>query len=216
MPARRSATERVYESLKAALLAGALPVGALDIRRLGDSLRVSATPVREALVRLASEELVRFSANRGFRVAPPTPGELADLYGLSSLLLQQALFAVPRALRRCLATMPGPEGATRSMIHPDSYALAVTTLFGAIAASQPNAALAGEINRANDRLALARRYEAKIVPDSSEDIEVLTALWMSGEGKVLRFRLRRYFTLRIDAADRLSLLIREESRNPSG
>lgn len=60
-----------YETLRRRILSLALPPGQeLDENRLVRELGISRTPVREALIRLASEGLVVVLPNRGARVAP--------------------------------------------------------------------------------------------------------------------------------------------------
>ncbi|MEB3103676.1 GntR family transcriptional regulator [Ferviditalea candida] len=66
----KSATEVVYRELLKAILNGKFERGSL-LRQgeLAESFGVSRTPLREALMRLASMGLVHIESNRGFRVA---------------------------------------------------------------------------------------------------------------------------------------------------
>ena len=60
-----------YEAIVEAILTDALPAGAqVSIDGAAKQLKMSNTPVREALSRLAAERLVMFSANRGYTVTP--------------------------------------------------------------------------------------------------------------------------------------------------
>ena len=81
-----SAVDRAYLRLKADILHGALPVRALDIGQLGDRLRMSATPVREALARLNAEHIVRRSAH-GYAIVILSPRRIEHLYQVSGALL---------------------------------------------------------------------------------------------------------------------------------
>jgi DNA-binding GntR family transcriptional regulator len=66
----RSVVDEVHEALLERIVAGELPPGTrLRQEALADDLGVSRTPLREALVRLASEGLVEFVPNRGATVA---------------------------------------------------------------------------------------------------------------------------------------------------
>jgi DNA-binding GntR family transcriptional regulator len=66
----RSVVDDVHEALLERIVAGELPPGTrLRQEALADELGVSRTPLREALVRLASEGLVEFAPNRGATVA---------------------------------------------------------------------------------------------------------------------------------------------------
>jgi DNA-binding GntR family transcriptional regulator len=66
----RSVVDDVHDALLERIVAGELAPGTrLRQEALADELGVSRTPLREALVRLASEGLVEFTPNRGATVA---------------------------------------------------------------------------------------------------------------------------------------------------
>ena len=67
-----SASERAYQRVKGDILSGVIQIGLIDIRALGDQLRMSVTPVREALARLSAERLVRLAPHQGYVVAMPS------------------------------------------------------------------------------------------------------------------------------------------------
>ncbi|GAA2179794.1 FCD domain-containing protein [Brooklawnia cerclae] len=73
---------QVYDSLVGLILQGQLtPRQPLRIHALARRLGVSATPVREALVRASAIGIVTRENNKGFRVAPrPSAAELDDLF----------------------------------------------------------------------------------------------------------------------------------------
>ncbi|GAA1080966.1 GntR family transcriptional regulator [Nocardiopsis composta] len=75
-----SATERAYRHTKDAILdrryAGGELISEGDI---ASAVGVSRTPVREALLRLESEGLVRLYPKRGALVVPVSPAEIADV-----------------------------------------------------------------------------------------------------------------------------------------
>jgi len=71
---RQSLRQQVAQALRAALVAGEMRPGVLySAPMLAEKFGVSATPVREAMLDLASEGLVKAVRNKGFRVT-----ELAD------------------------------------------------------------------------------------------------------------------------------------------
>jgi DNA-binding GntR family transcriptional regulator len=75
-----SAAERVYRYAKDAILARRLGTDDLLTEGdLADAVGVSRTPVREALLRLQSDGLVRLLPKRGALVLPVTPDEVADV-----------------------------------------------------------------------------------------------------------------------------------------
>lgn len=73
--------ERVYRSLRGAILAGRLEPGErISEFELAAALKVSRTPLREALQRLESEGLVLAEPGRGTVVRGLTPTDLAEIY----------------------------------------------------------------------------------------------------------------------------------------
>lgn len=75
-----SAADRVYAYVKDELLARRfLPHELLSEGQLADAVGVSRTPVREALLRLQAEGLLRLLPKRGALVLPVTAAELADV-----------------------------------------------------------------------------------------------------------------------------------------
>lgn len=73
-------TETAFDLLRRDILNGThLPGTPLRVAALSKRYGVSATPLREALSRLAEKQLVVASANRGWRVAPVSTAEFEDL-----------------------------------------------------------------------------------------------------------------------------------------
>jgi DNA-binding GntR family transcriptional regulator len=72
-----------YEAIVEGILTGSLPAGTqISIDGSARQLKMSNTPVREALTRLAAERLVLFSANKGYTVTPRiTAEEYHQLFG---------------------------------------------------------------------------------------------------------------------------------------
>ncbi|MGH8869244.1 MAG: GntR family transcriptional regulator [Actinomycetes bacterium] len=84
---RQTAHGFVLDSLKRAILSGALPGGTRLIQsELAAQLKVSTTPVREALRDLVAVGLVRFDPHRGAVVKELDFGELTEIYELRRLL----------------------------------------------------------------------------------------------------------------------------------
>lgn len=97
--ARLAAHERVYRNLRAAIMWGETEPGqALTLRGIGSRYRVSITPVREAVRRLAAEGALTVSASG--RISTPTPGaeRIEELAALRALIeVELASRALPRA-----------------------------------------------------------------------------------------------------------------------
>jgi DNA-binding GntR family transcriptional regulator len=84
--------DRVYNELKAIVIAYRFRPGEqLLIGELADQLRVSSTPVREALIRLQAEGLLDPVHRRGFFARELCAKEMIDLYECAALLLKHAL-----------------------------------------------------------------------------------------------------------------------------
>ncbi|MGO4750855.1 GntR family transcriptional regulator, partial [Streptomyces sp. 2MCAF27] len=75
-----------YESIRAMIVGGELPPGAVLLETaLAKKLGVSRTPVREALARLAQEELINREI-RGYVVKTRTPEEIREIYDVRIIL----------------------------------------------------------------------------------------------------------------------------------
>lgn len=75
-----TASARAHEAIKADILSGALASGEMVTEgELAARLGISRTPVREALLRLEAEGLVRLYPKRGALIVPVTPAETHDV-----------------------------------------------------------------------------------------------------------------------------------------
>ena len=72
--------DQVYQYLKAALIKGELRTGEIySEQQVADQLRVSRTPVREAVIRLTNEGMLEVRANRGWTVRPVSEEDLREI-----------------------------------------------------------------------------------------------------------------------------------------
>jgi len=82
-----SMREQIYEALKGLILDNSYgPKTVLAIDRLADEFGVSATPVREALVRLESDGLVELIPNRGAQVTDIREEDVRYIWEMRLLL----------------------------------------------------------------------------------------------------------------------------------
>lgn len=80
-----------YLKLRGEILENRLPPGYLAPEpEIATRLGMSRTPVREALVRLASEGLVQLVPRRGVRVLPVSPADMKEIYQLLGVLEPEA------------------------------------------------------------------------------------------------------------------------------
>ncbi|MEZ0163260.1 GntR family transcriptional regulator [Kineococcus sp. LSe6-4] len=100
---RGGARERAYAQLRADVLDGELPPGAV-LAELEQSARlgVSRTPVREAFAQLVHDGLARPVGGRGLVVAPLDPADLDQLYDVREALEVKAARLAARAPGRAV------------------------------------------------------------------------------------------------------------------
>ncbi len=80
---RRNLAEEVADHIRDAILSGAMKPGErIDQDQVSDELGISRLPVREALIALHGEGLVRTLPRRGTYVERLTPNDIADHYQL--------------------------------------------------------------------------------------------------------------------------------------
>src|SRR5918912_4155998 len=86
-----SATTRVYQHLKRAILEQLHPGGTLLTEaEIAEAVGVSRTPVREALLRLEAEGLIRLYPKKGALVLPVSAQEIADVVETRQLVEEHA------------------------------------------------------------------------------------------------------------------------------
>jgi DNA-binding GntR family transcriptional regulator len=166
---RSTLGDDVYESLKALVLEHTLAPGdRMNIEALARGLEVSPTPVREALVRLESDGLVRKRPLVGYAVSPLlTRAEFTDMFEMRLLLecaaarwaAERADAELQAAITAEAARMVGSEDD-----EPDGrrWHAAFTALdarfHDLIAEAAGNPLLRDGINRLHAHLHLHRRY----------------------------------------------------------
>ncbi|MFF5233350.1 GntR family transcriptional regulator [Dactylosporangium sp. NPDC000521] len=82
-----SLTERVFEQIRDAIRSGELVPGSLySVVEIANQLGVSRTPVREALLQFAANDMVRFERSRGVRILELSVKDIEEIYSLRLLL----------------------------------------------------------------------------------------------------------------------------------
>jgi GntR family transcriptional regulator, carbon starvation induced regulator len=90
--AARTLSEAAYQELRFDIVSGALhPESRLSANTLKDRYKVSTGTLREALTRLVGDSLVTFEGQKGFRVAPISLEDFADLTEFRKLIETAAL-----------------------------------------------------------------------------------------------------------------------------
>jgi len=107
-PVRARLSDRAYERLRARIFDNELPPGyrALE-EELARRLRMSRTPVHEALIRLQNEGLVRLEPRRGVSVLAVSVEDMREIYGVVTAVETAAaeLLAARRPDDRMLAPL---------------------------------------------------------------------------------------------------------------
>ena len=131
MPLAQGLPDRIYSALKHRILTCSLQPGQrLMEKELSQELGVSRTPLREALNRLALEQLVFLTPYRGYAVTPVLLDDIRKLSELRSILeAESAAMAAERAseeeisVLRNLATLryqPGDRGTYEQYLRDNS------------------------------------------------------------------------------------------------
>ncbi len=119
---RAGLSDQVYDALVELLVNGDLePDQPIRIDAVAKQLAVSATPVREALVRMEATGLIRRETHKGFRVAPPpTPDELRSIIEARMAVEPvSARLACERADAALLAALAATVAQQRSVLDRD-------------------------------------------------------------------------------------------------
>jgi DNA-binding transcriptional MocR family regulator len=173
------------ELIRRRLRSGQLVQGEqLRVSEISDALRLSGSPVREALSRLAGEGLIEDRRGAGYFAWRLDAVDLAELYGLQAALLLEAVAAgTPRG-----AAAPGPAGPTGNVPSPEGEAaldLAEAGLSSLIRGARSQVLLETHLRLA-DRLAPARRVEPQVLPDLAGEWLDLAACLAAGAEAALR------------------------------
>ncbi|WP_263587536.1 GntR family transcriptional regulator [Sphingopyxis sp. GC21] len=180
-------SERVYEALKARLLAGTVPPGErLEPKKLAALLASSVSPVRDALHRLAGEHIVEMRTAEGFQLPLVTEPALRDLIQWNGELLRIALRRWPAAASREIELPP-----------PEDYAARLRALFGIVAARSGLTELARQVEAASDRLAVSRAAESRVAADAGGDLAEIDALIEAGDARSIARRIDLYHRQRM-------------------
>ncbi|MDQ3189074.1 MAG: GntR family transcriptional regulator [Pseudomonadota bacterium] len=120
-PSGLSLAERCYAELKRRIVANELPPNFKALEpELALMLRMSRTPVREALMRLENEGLIERVARRGMRVLPVAPADMIEIYQILTGLEGAAVELLAEKemsdaeIRRLDATIAAMEAALSS------------------------------------------------------------------------------------------------------
>jgi DNA-binding GntR family transcriptional regulator len=187
------------DRLRLGLLGPGARITAMDV---ADELRLSTTPVREALSRLAGEGLVDDRKGQGYFVRALSAADIADLYRISLAHLLIAL--EPRRVGRS----PGAEEFT----DPEADPVARTEEeFRRWVARSGSRVLIREFRTLQIQLGPVRRLEWRIVADLAAEADALLLCARQASRGEWMSQLRQFYSRRIREATRLASYL--ETRN---
>lgn len=171
-----------YRTILEMILDRRIPSGEVIVEdRLATALSISRTPIREALVRLASEGLIRKEFNRPYRVREVSNREYFQSMRLREILEGEAIAAAasrvdPVRLQAMKAEMLRLRDEPK--IRFEDHWAADEELHTLIAEASGNAVLAQIIRdlRVTTRLFELSGLPSRIRPDCDEHLDVIAAL----------------------------------------
>jgi DNA-binding GntR family transcriptional regulator len=172
--------DRAYEVLRSAILSNALPPGtSLSVPELARQLRVSRSPVREAVQRLTGDGLATHVRHRGAEVSRVDLDDLRDLYVVRELLEGLAArLATERLDHESLAEL-------RAVIDEHEAALAEG------AETRAHIELDRRFHRIVRELAANPHLTAVLEPIAGRSHSALHTLWRSAEAPRLALQEHR-------------------------
>ena len=195
---------RALSDLRERLRDGRLPPGARILAAdVAAELKLSQTPVREALSRLAGEGLLEERRGEGVFVRRLSRSDIADLYRLNLAHLLIAL-EPGRPLRRPVA----PPDAAALELDPVA---ATERLLMAWMMEAASGALLLSFRSAQFGIGAVRRLEAAVMPDLPAEAVALGAASLRPSRTDWLDRLRAFHLRRIAAADDLAVLLERGS-----
>ncbi|MET9935000.1 MULTISPECIES: GntR family transcriptional regulator [unclassified Streptomyces] len=200
---RHSVRGQVLEALRTALVGGELVPGEVySAPALAERFGVSATPVREAMQRLAVEGAVEVVPNRGFRVTERTPRELAELAEIRALIevpvmlrlartVPAARWAELRPLAEATATAAARGDRARYAEADRAFHRAVLSLAG----NRQLLAVADDLHRRSQwpLISAPALRHGVLVADAAEHTALLDAL-IAQDLTVVQSLVREHFT----------------------
>lgn len=194
--------QRALSQLRERLREGGFPPGMrIAATEVAETLKLSATPVREALSRLAGEGLLEDRRGQGFFLRPLSGVDIADLYRLGMMHITIAHDTQREHVSR--QGVGGAEGAANTAENP---VRAVERLFMEWVVEAGSRALTASYRTVQTQLGPVRRLEGELIPDLAEEAQAMIAVGLSGELRERLSLMQEFHERRIALADRLAIL----------
>jgi DNA-binding GntR family transcriptional regulator len=206
--------EAAYEKLKLLVVTNQfLPNEHLQINNLTERLAVGITPLREALIRLAVEDLITQHPKRGFFAKVLTVSELSELYQLAYSVLKSSLqcdmgrldvACMTSEIARILTSTPNDQPSI-------ACALAIERLYEQLTMMSENVQMLKVIRNYNERTHAVRLIHVEQI----ETVESITGyifkllkLLKTNDREAVATKLQQRFDAKVT---RLPQLIKEAS-----
>lgn len=205
--------EQVYRDLRARVLAGEFPARLrLAEERLAALLDVSRTPIREALVRLHADGLVRHDPDGGYHVAEPDLIHLRDLYEVRIGLELQGLTrsTLDARVRHDPALLEPLRDAWRALREapppPDPAFVEVDEGFHlTVSQAAGNGVLTEMLRTVNARIRPVRMYDFltadRIFQTIAQHLDIVEAV-LAGDIELAVTELRRHVGISLEVVER--------------
>ena len=184
------------ERIHSGALAGGPPVIVQDEAQ---RLRLSTTPIREALARLSGEGLVERAASGGYVTVRLDAAAARDRWAMHGQYIRIAVELNVSALGAARPPAPAYEAG-------DPIA-AVSRLFSTLVCSAGNRVLWDGFQKVSGQLDLLRRYEATLFEDLNDEARGLYTAYAEEIGPGFDAIVGRYHERRIGAAGALAALV---------
>lgn len=210
-------SDMILQSLEDEIATGVLPPGSrLDEVELAQRFKVSRTPVREALHRLASSRLIEIRPRRGAIVPQPDPQSIFEMFEtMAELEASCARLAARRMTPQNRAAIETAQAACLAggpRIDPDAYYLANESLHRAIYHASCNRFLEEQTLALQRRLRPYRRLQLRLpdrVGSSRAEHAALVAAILANDGDAAAAAARHHVLIQEHGfGDFLSILHR--------
>ena len=200
----KSNKDIAYKKIRDKIINGQLRPGqSITEEWLGKTLNMSRTPVREALIRLQADDLIRIINNKGAMVAEITPRDIAEIFQLRILIEPYATKICKEfidhdeleKLERRLKTLLQSELSQTALEEMGTALYEVHDLHGLIIQSSGNRRLIKLVNSLQNQILLTlnleRRIPGRIEKSLQEHLKIIQAL-LDGDGDQAEKSMREH------------------------
>jgi DNA-binding GntR family transcriptional regulator len=170
-----------YTRIKQALLRHqTAPNTFINIRTVATRMRVSPTPVREALIRLADEEVIHFAAGRGYYSKPIKADEVKAEYEMAFMIAKYSIeknkIEFDRLPHVSVPEINGPSDLSDREDEADDVASYLEKLYERLAMISGNPKLVKVTRQFGERTHHIRRFGLMVEPEFIEFFSHMSGL----------------------------------------